>query len=452
MKKDFLYKLAEKIWERFIRKDRSGKWYSQQVRENLEKLHPFAGKERERVYYIKKIRFSLLLCLAGVFLAAVSGMSARLQSPVKENRIDREDYGGGARDIPLEVWADGEKRYSFDVTVQERKYSREQLKELYASAVQKLEQAVLGENASLEHVERDLILVDRLPEYPFQIEWESGNYSLIDATGKLQEEPVPEAGEQVGLCAVFTYEDFRAEYLFYIQIYPETLTEEKLKEQKLFEAVRKAEEESREEDTVRLPLESEGEKLLWRSRKNETWPVIFLGALCAAALVYFLKDKDLKKEIRKREEQMLLTYHEMVSKLSVYLGAGMTLKGAWEKICADYEQGKGEKGSNVVYEEMQIVCQEMRSGVPEVKAYERFGRRCGLQLYSKFSALLIQNLKKGSTKLGTLLKEESRLAFEERKNAARKAGEEAGTKLLLPMMMMLCVVMLIILLPAFMAF
>ena len=57
-----------------------------------------------------------------------------------------------------------------------------------------------------------------------------------------------------------------------------------------------------------------------------------------------------------------------------------------------------------------------------------------------------------ATRLGPLLKEESRLAFEERKNTAKKAGEEAGTKLLLPMVMMLCVVMLMILLPAFITF
>lgn len=130
----------------------------------------------------------------------------------------------------------------------------------------------------------------------------------------------------------------------------------------------------------------------------------------------------------------------------------MTIRKAWEKICADYEIRKSEGKRNYAYEEMQIAGQEMKSGISEMSAYERFGKRCGIQLYSKFSALLTQNLRKGSTKLGPLLKEESRLAFEERKNAARKAGEEAGTKLLFPMMMMLCVVMLMILLPAFMTF
>ena len=107
---------------------------------------------------------------------------------------------------------------------------------------------------------------------------------------------------------------------------------------------------------------------------------------------------------------------------------------------------------NYAYEEMRIACQEMKSGIAETAAYERFGRRCGIPLYGKFSTLLTQNLRKGSTRLGPLLKEESRLAFEERKNTAKKAGEEAGTKLLLPMVMMLCVVMLMILLPAFITF
>ena len=452
MKKDFLYYAAEQIWERLIEKDRSGAWYSKQVKERLEKLYPFAGKERARTYYIQKLRFSLTLLLAGTLLAAGLGVSALLQPSVRENQVDRRDYGGGEQNITVEVLADGEQRYAFDLNVKERKYSGEQLKELFGKAKEELEQMILGENKDLGHVEKDLKLVESLPGYPFKIEWESGNYSLIDTSGKLQEADLPEGGEEVELNAVFTYEEFRAEYLLYIQICPKQRTEAELKEQKILEALKKAEEESREEGTLFLPSESDGAQLRWRGKRDMSWLTIFLGTACVVAVVYFLKDEDLKKEIKKREAQMVLTYPELVSKLSIYLGAGMTLKSSWEKICADYERDKEEKGRNAAYEEMNIVCQAMKSGMPETKAYEQFGRRCGLQLYSKFSTLLTQNLRKGSTKLVPMLKEESRLAFEEKKNAARKAGEEAGTKLLLPMMMMLCVVMLMILLPAFMSF
>ena len=452
MKKDFLYRTAENIWEKFIKKDRSGRWYSGQVKENLEKLYPFAGKEKEREHYIQKIRLSLLLCLTGFLLAAGLGISEHLQPSVKENKIYRQDYDGAVQHIPVEVLTDDRKQYAFDLEVRERRYGEEQLRELCESAKRDLETVICGENKSLERVESDLNLVTELAGYPFQITWESGDYSVIDTEGKLQETVIPKEGKPIGLNAIFTCENFRAEYLYYVQIYPKILTAEEEKEKNILETARKAEEESREEEAVLLPAEVDGEKLLWRSKRSTVWLTVLTGAAGAAMLVYFLKDEDLKKEVKKRESQLLLTYPEVVSKLSIYLGAGMTLKTAWEKISTDYEKGRADQGKNPAYEEMNIVCQEIKSGIPEIRAYERFGRRCGIQLYSKFSTLLTQNLRKGSTKLSPLLKEESRLAFEERKNAARKAGEEAGTKLLLPMMMMLCVVMLMILLPAFMTF
>ena len=43
-------------------------------------------------------------------------------------------------------------------------------------------------------------------------------------------------------------------------------------------------------------------------------------------------------------------------------------------------------------------------------------------------------------------------AFEQRKNLAKKLGEEAGTKLLLPLFLMLGVVMVMMVVPAFLAF
>ena len=49
------------------------------------------------------------------------------------------------------------------------------------------------------------------------------------------------------------------------------------------------------------------------------------------------------------------------------------------------------------------------------------------------------------------LNEEADRVFLERKNAARKFGEEAGTKMLIPMMLMLFIVMAIVIIPAFLS-
>ena len=57
-------------------------------------------------------------------------------------------------------------------------------------------------------------------------------------------------------------------------------------------------------------------------------------------------------------------------------------------------------------------------------------------------------MKKGSEGLISLLESEAEAGMEERRQQARKLGEEAGTKLLLPMMLMLILVMGILIVPA----
>ena len=72
--------------------------------------------------------------------------------------------------------------------------------------------------------------------------------------------------------------------------------------------------------------------------------------------------------------------------------------------------------------------------------------------YRRLGFLLSVHLKQGNEQLLALLSQEADSAQEDRRSMARKAGEEAGTKLLLPMMLMLVVVMFLVLLPACMDF
>ena len=92
---------------------------------------------------------------------------------------------------------------------------------------------------------------------------------------------------------------------------------------------------------------------------------------------------------------------------------------------------------------------ELKNGRPESECYEVFGRRCESPVYRKFGMLLSQNLRKGTKGLTNLLQREAQEAFEERKNMAKKLGEEAGTKLMIPLFLMLAVVFVIVTVPAF---
>ena len=77
--------------------------------------------------------------------------------------------------------------------------------------------------------------------------------------------------------------------------------------------------------------------------------------------------------------------------------------------------------------------------------------RCNVSSYRKLGTLLSQNLRKGSGGLTEILGREAEEAFEDRKNLAKKLGEEAGTKLMIPMFLMLIIVFSIVIIPAFLS-
>ena len=129
-------------------------------------------------------------------------------------------------------------------------------------------------------------------------------------------------------------------------------------------------------------------------------------------------------------------YPDMIHKLVLYLGAGLSIRSAFARLSDSYE--------TALY-----AYRETEAGVPESVAYEHFGKRTGLQSYVKLAALLNQNLKRGTGTLFLRLEEEALQSSQERIQNGKKLGEEAGTKLLIPMVLMLGVVMLMIMIPAF---
>ena len=149
----------------------------------------------------------------------------------------------------------------------------------------------------------------------------------------------------------------------------------------------------------------------------------------------------------------MVDYPEIISKLTIFTGAGMTVRLSWERIVKDYEKRKSKGGQvRYAYEEMSRTYHQLQKGMMEGRAYEEFGKNCRLQPYLRLAGLIEQNRKEGVKNLRNLLSIEMNAAFEERKNLARKLGEEAGTKLLIPLFMTLGIVMIMVMLPALMAF
>ena len=181
------------------------------------------------------------------------------------------------------------------------------------------------------------------------------------------------------------------------------------------------------------------------------WLLLLLTLLCGV-LVCKGAENDLKQKCKKRSRELLADYPEFVSKLRLYLSAGLTVKNALFRMSSDYfgQQAKGKE--HYLYKEIKLACHQLQNGMSEEQVYQDFGRRCGQMRYRRLSFLLSVHLKQGNQQLLMLLSQEADSAQEDRMSMARKAGEEAGTKLLLPMMLMMVVAMILVLLPAYINF
>lgn len=436
---------------------------SKTVTEQLHVLHPETGgkKEREEIfikqYYMKKIRLLLLLVLIGDVFALCLSASGRMDGILEDGKyVNRNTYGGGDAEAALraEIDKDGEKSLQdFTFTLREQKYEEPLIKQLAKEASEALPTIIPGSNLSLEEVRSDLNLVQEIEGYPFQISWESDNYALIYSDGSVTNEEMEKAAEVVNLTAILSYGDYREEHVIPVLVLPPDYSEEELLRKKVYELITGQEAKTSCRKQVELPEQIDGARLIWEEKKEDSSGILFLLACAAAAAVYLAQDKELKDKAEERNRQMLSDYPQLVGKLTLYMGAGMTIRNSFKRIAGNYEKEKKETDRyRYVYEEMLLTCHELESGVSETAAYEHFGKRCRMRQYTKLSNLLVQNLKKGSNSITEALRQESKNAFEERRNMARKLGEEAGTKLLLPMMLLLGIVMVLIMIPAYFSF
>lgn len=396
----------------------------------------------------RKIWFVLFACTLLAFLLFVSAW--KKEGNVEE--IARNGYGEGMRTETYYVSVDGEfEKEEVTIEIDDRKYTEERSEELFQEVMDKLDVVVLGENKSRDRVELPVVLPSSLDGYPIDIHWEMDRYDILSMEGVPRQENLSEEGAVVELRGILTYEGYEAVYVTHMHVFPKTLTGKEKWISDIYSSFQEQEERSREEELVMLPTFVAGKRVTWQPKVARRGYSILVLGFVVSALLWFQKWDDQREAEKKRRAQMLLDYPEIISKFAMLLGTGMTVKNAWNKIVQSYEQEKQAGTHRFAYEEMSITSREMSGGITEMEAYERFGKRCKVNVYMKFSMLLSQNLRKGSKGLSELLKMESLQALEHRKSYAKKRGEEASTKLMLPMFAMFAVVLVIIMIPAFLS-
>ena len=465
------------------------------LRRTLEKtLRPYLQKLRQQAQATPVgIRKQMLLCISASLLLTILVFFLGLQDGVlKEGfRLPRSGYGGSKQYITLEVSGLTEDTsVPLDITVSPKRYTEEEANAVFREIYDQLEELVVAEGESFANLQHDLRLMTKLPKYGVQLSWDfypeldpalaAGSVTpdearayyrkyrhLMDSDGTLHNETLAPGTVVTGYLSLIMSTDIvptgtdgetkylktqyhTAPYRIYVGIVPRALSRYESLLLQLQQAITTEDEGSLGENMLSLPTEIDGQRIYYSEHEDRSYLLLPLLGVIAAMAIYMRQGQARRTEKKQREALLMLDYSELVSKLMVYIGAGLTVRNALETISQHFDAliARGIKEDRPLYQELRTMVIQFRRNMPESEIYLSFGRRVNLKPYTKLVSLIEQNRMNGARNLRAMLELEMEDAFEQRKTTARRLGEEAGTKLLLPLFIMLGIVMIIVIVPA----
>ena len=85
----------------------------------------------------------------------------------------------------------------------------------------------------------------------------------------------------------------------------------------------------------------------------------------------YARDASVNRAIRERERQLVMDYPTLVTRITLYMGAGMSLSGIFSYM-AESARKQGEDRTNYLNREICRTENEIQSGIPEDQAVEMY--------------------------------------------------------------------------------
>ena len=408
--------------------------------------------EQELLLMVEKYRkeqIQLAISFFLIFFVILTGAGVFLLLPGKPIVIYRNDYGEDSSQETIYP----KEQDAVEFTVSSREYTKEELNQAFAEGFSWVRKKMLNENPSAAEVSTSLSFMTEVPG-GLSAEWISSNPDLLREDGNVcNDDWEADRKETVMVTLLLSCQEEIQKQELYVTICAQNLSRKEKLQKKIKKYISQEEEKTRTKDSFTIPAVLEGVKLEKNSSGKQIAGILIL--IPAFFILFsYQKSNRLKEQISKRQDQIRQDYPIFVNQLTLYLGAGMNLKGAFQKIAEEYQEGrqKGKSEFRYAYQELYVMMNQMQAGISEKQAYEAYGKRMGEGCYLKLMSLIVQNLQKGNAGLLKALSDEEERAFLKRLEHAKKLGEEAGTKLLFPMLILLIVVMVIVMVPAIFQF
>ena len=413
-------------------------------------LELYPGKTREEVRRILARELGKRLLPGGILAVLLVAFAFFLgKETPQEEGILRPAPGAQSTVVQLQLLVESGWK-SIPVEIAPLEYAPEQVEVLHREAEEYLAETVLGNNKSYEQVTEPLVFPEMLPSTGGEIYWSTDAPWLVTSEGEVLNEALEEE-QQVEIKAEISYGSEYRIFSRLITVCPAVLDEETALLRAVQKEIEAKEQASRTSERFVLPDTVLGYPVEQRQSAGMNMTAFLL--LLAVAVPLFLYSgyfSSLDTRRKERKEQAEGCYAGFVTKLSLLLAAGISVRQVFTRLAEEYEKNHG--AAHVLSAELKVTRQELDNGGSETVVYEEFGRRIGVLAYQRMASLLTRNVSRGVQGMKTLLLQEAKEVMAQERAAIRQKGEQAGTKLLLPMMGLLMLVFAILLVPAFQSF
>lgn len=424
---------------------------SGEIRRRFRAAYGFEAPDR----FIQEEKIRTVRLYALLIVLALLSLIALLTQVLSDQALDatkRADYGGAPLKVDAEVEAVyGKARIRRDVTlnIQPKAPEADEIVSKIKDLKTRLPKIILGGNQSLNAIREDMALTTHDTLTGIELNWKSDNTALIDEDGKVNLIGDP-AGEEVVLSASLRLGDAIDELSIRVILgSPDADYDYSRDLEESLDHLVKSLNTNEDGEIFELPEQTDsGIKLNWQKQGAALYAAVPVALLLLGILAFRNRYAHLNDQIRKDTSSIRRDFPEFLNKLLLLLGAGMVISSAISRIAEDYRCRKRPGEERYFYEELCRMEDRLQAaGTGLAVEFADVAARSGQREVMRFSAILSDNIDKG-TSLSDKLVRESEMLWALRKKSAEEAGRIAETKLTFPMALQLLVVILVTVTPA----
>ncbi|MQN02078.1 MAG: hypothetical protein DUD27_02805 [Lachnospiraceae bacterium] len=395
-----------------------------------------------------RIPVKIAVCIVGLEIVGTIISLAGGSGNQTISKIKRPEPGTMSEEHEVTV-IEGDKKEKLTLQISERELTEKGAEEAVKAVEKQIKREYLGKNKSADFVYKDIKLQE---EYNGNVEasWDITPYDIFDEEGKIDNSKVKKE-TQVTIRGYLKCQNKTGKVKLSVTAVPVPLDTAEGFSYYLKKAVTEADKRDRAKNYMELP-ESIGDKRIAFSEKREDDGVklVILMAFALGLYIFYRHQKS-KDDEKKWQSELSYDYPKVVSQLSLYIGAGFSVKAAFVQLGNAYIKGKARgHPDRPAFEEIVRMNRKIKDGEDEGTAYKNLGDCLRHKGFRKLTLLLSQSLMKGNKDLRDQLEQEEKSAYDERRIGAKTKGEEASLKLLVPMIGLMGIIFVVLMVPAFM--